>query len=521
MSITVAITGTSGAMGGEVLKSILESPLNLSVRCVLFEAEKRLPAFVKKTLKKYSERVYAFKGDISRYDDCKHLIDGADYVINCASLIPPKSDHDPAGTYNSNFLGTKNIVDAIIASGREDEISYVHIATVAMYGHRAYPHMWIRVGDPVISSDYDVYSKQKLKAEKYVLESGIKKFVSLRQTAVLHKYMFKNNLKDGLMFHTVYNGALEWVTDKDSGNLLKKLVEKDLNGELGGFWNKIYNIGGGHDCRITGFDTFEEAFSIMGGGTKKILKPNWNIARNFHGGWFFVCDELEEILHYRTETNADFWARMQKKYSYYKLGRLVHPSIISALVIKPLFKNTNAPKYWLKHDKSGRIKAFFGGKEAYDKIPDKWKNYNLLCEGKLEDGTEIDYEAFRDIKNCEKHLLEHGYDDKKPLEEITLSDLQSAAAFRGGRCLAPAYGGELYEKVMWKCREGHEFALTPYTVLKGGYWCPHCCEPKPWKYGAVADIPFYGQVYFDSHDKNELNDVYPVFDHEEDFIIKK
>ena len=74
---------------------------------------------------------------------------------------------------------------------------------------------------------------------------------------------------------------------------------------------------------------------------------------------------------------------------------------------------------------------------------------------------------------------------------------------------------------MWKCREGHEFALTPYTVLKGGYWCPHCCEPKPWKYGAVADIPFYGQVYFDSHDKNELNDVYPVFDHEEDFIIKK
>ena len=57
MSITVAITGASGAMGGEVLKSILESPLNLSVRCVLFEAEKRLPAFVKKTLKKYSERV--------------------------------------------------------------------------------------------------------------------------------------------------------------------------------------------------------------------------------------------------------------------------------------------------------------------------------------------------------------------------------------------------------------------------------------------------------------------------------
>ena len=76
------------------------------------------------------------------------------------------------------------------------------------------------------------------------------------------------------------------------------------------------------------------------------------------------------------------------------------------------------------------------------------------------------------------------------------------------------------EKVMWKCRDGHEFALTPYTVLKGGYWCPHCCEPKPWKYGAIAGIPFYGQVYFDSHDETEIYDSYPLSEHEEDFIKK-
>ncbi|MDE6082641.1 MAG: NAD-dependent epimerase/dehydratase family protein, partial [Malacoplasma sp.] len=93
---------------------------------IIFEKEKRLPAFVKNTLKKYKDRVYAFRGDISRYDDCKELIEGADYVINCASVIPPKSDHDPVGTYQSNFVGMKNIVDAILASGRADEIGLVH-----------------------------------------------------------------------------------------------------------------------------------------------------------------------------------------------------------------------------------------------------------------------------------------------------------------------------------------------------------------------------------------------------------
>ena len=135
MNKTVALTGTTGAMGGEVLLSLLQSPLNLNVRCIIFEKEKRIPRFVKNTLKKYRGRIYAFKGDISRFDDCEELIKGADYVINCASLIPPKSDHAPAGTYQSNFVGTKNIVDAILASGREKEIALIHIATVAMYGH--------------------------------------------------------------------------------------------------------------------------------------------------------------------------------------------------------------------------------------------------------------------------------------------------------------------------------------------------------------------------------------------------
>ncbi|MDE6001254.1 MAG: NAD-dependent epimerase/dehydratase family protein, partial [Clostridia bacterium] len=186
MEKTIALTGVTGAMGGEVLLHLLRSSENLKVKCIIYEAERHLPAFVRKTLKKYSSRVYTFKGNIACYEDCVKLIEGCDYVFHCASLIPPKSDHNPQGTYLSNFIGTKNMVDAVLASGRQEEIGFVHIATVAMYGHRAYPHVWGRVGDPIISSDYDCYSLYKLKAERYVLESGLKKFVSLRQTAVLH-----------------------------------------------------------------------------------------------------------------------------------------------------------------------------------------------------------------------------------------------------------------------------------------------------------------------------------------------
>lgn len=509
MKRLIALTGTSGAMGGEVLLSLMNSDKQLIVRCLMHKNGRKTPKFVSKILKKYKDRIEVFYGDISSFDDCAKLIDGVDYVINCASIIPPNSDHNPEKTYKSNFLGTKNIVDAIIASGRADEIKLVHIATVAMYGHREYPHVWIRVGDPIISSDYDVYSETKLKAEKYVLESGLKYFVSLRQTAVLHKYIFDNNLKDGLLFHTVYNGALEWVTDRDSGILIKNLVERDLDGKLDGFWRRVYNIGGGDECRITGFQTIDDGFKLMGKGAKKFFKPNWNVTRNFHGGWFADSDELNDLLDFRNETPEVFWKRMGKKYWYFKLGALLPPSLVSTLFIKRLFKNSNSPVYWYNNGKDGRVKAFFGGRNEYEQLPKEWKDFELLCEK----------EGYNEFK--EEYLLDHGYDDKKPLLSLTLEDLQKAANFRGGKCLEESYSpDDLYKKLKWQCRDGHEFELTPYTVLKGGYWCAQCCEPKPWKYGAIADIPFYGQVYFDSHTKAEVDDVYPLDEHEEDFIRK-
>ncbi|MDE7306863.1 MAG: NAD(P)-dependent oxidoreductase, partial [Clostridia bacterium] len=313
------------------------------------------------------------------------------------------------------------------------------------------------------------------------------------------------------------------VTDSDSGKLCAKLVKCDLEGELDGFWNKIYNIGGGETCRVTGFESMDSGFAMLGKGAKKFFKPNWNIARNFHGVWFYDSDELENYLHFRSETFDDFWKKMAKKYPYFKLGAIVPAPVISKFAFKRLFKNSNAPMYWVKKNKEGRIKAFFGSREEYEKIGDDWKEYPLLCEGKLADGSETDYTALKNIDNAKNYLLDHGYDESKPIESLTFADLNKAAAFRGGKCLSKDYkAGNLYEKINWQCHDRHEFASSPYTVLKGGYWCPHCCEPKPWRYGALAkDIPFYAQVYYDTHGKEEENDVYPLYEGEDDFIIDK
>ena len=258
----------------------------------------------------------------------------------------------------------------------------------------------------------------------------------------------------------------------------------------------------------------------MGSSLKKLFKPNWNVTRNFHGVWFYDSDELENWLHFRSESNADFWKKIQRKYWYFKLAKIVPKRLLVRVVFKRLFNNTNAPMYWINHNIEGRIKAFYGGKEEFDKIRDDWSDYQLLCEGKTRNGA-VDYTALKSTLDAEKMLLSHGYDESKSLTELTFEDLQTAAEFRGGKCLTENYErGNIYSKVEWQCREGHRFFATPYTVLKGGYWCPECCEPKPWRYGALAkNIPFYAQVYFDSHSKAEVNDVYMACEDEDDFIV--
>lgn len=518
----VAVTGPDGAMGGEVVAHLLSSAENFELRLFVYDKTRHYRSFFKSLLKKGKNRITVIKGDLADYNAVARFIDGADYVVHCGAVIPPKADHNPLNTINTNYAGTCNVVDAIKNSGRQDEIKLVHISTVAVYGNRDYHHIWARMGDPVMSSAYDYYSASKIKGERYVLESGLKNWVVLRQTAVYHKYFLANNMNDGLMFHTCWNAPLEWVTDRDSGLCIQHLIEKDLHGKLQGFWKKDYNIGGGAACRETGFETFNSGFGLMGASAKKFFNPNWNITRNFHGVWYTDSDILDKWLEYRTETSADYWRRMKKSLWYYWFGRIVPSGLIRKLAIERLLKNSNAPMNWVRLGKKGRIDAFFGGKEAFEAIPKDWKDFPVLAEGRSPEGK-IDYGELKDESKADKYKLNHGYDESKSGDELDLQDLKQAAQFRGGEVVSSDMKkGDLYSKISWKCHNGHVFESSPYTILKAGFWCPECCEALPkWSFDkAAAKVPFYAQIWYDTHRKDEENNVYPYDDHEDDDLLK-
>lgn len=494
----VAMTGVSGNMGREVFAQAMELPF-LSARILLTDKKKN-NKLAKKIKKRYGDRVTVLRGTVADNDLCKKLVEGTDVVVHMAAVIPPASDKSAADSYECNLLGAVALVDAIKSC--KPQPKYIHVSTVALYGSRNEAHPWGRVGDPLLVSPFDDYARHKLFGERYVLESELDEWVVLRQTAMLHPNMMKDNIKDGLMFHTVSNAPLEWSTSRDSGRLVKNILERDAKGEVPQFWKKIYNIGAGKRGRETGYDTFNDGFAMIGGNTEKFFKPYWFASRNFHGLWFSDGDELEKLFHYQRDGVKEYWHEIAQKHKVFCLGRFVPKGLIHAFLFKKLLYHENSPYRWYRDGDVARVTAYFGGKQQADALPRKWEDVKLLARGDFGD-----YNAMREDGYAKENglLLDHGYDESKPCSEWDLEDMRGAAKFRGGECVSDEMKkGDLYGKLTWKCSEGHSFESSPYTVLRGGHWCPFCCQPSPWRFDRLAKkSPFFAQVWYDSHGRDE------------------
>lgn len=506
IKVNVGLTGATGTLGKASIPILLGVD-NIALK-VLIRPSKKNIRFARKLKNKYKNNITIVYGDITSKSDCSSFVHGCEYIIHLAAIIPPAADHYPNRTLQTNIDGTKNIVDAINNDFDSDNIHLIYVSSLAEYGSRNKIHPWARVGDPLIPTPYDYYSYSKIVAERYILDSHLKYYVSLRESAVLYNEMLTKNLNDGLLFHTVYNGPLEWVSAYDTAILFKNIILRDASKMLAkDFWNKAYNVGAGVDGRRTGFEVIDKGFSILGRCAKDYFLPNYNIARNFHGVWFADSLVLNSYVDYLNVGYSDFWKKYAKKHWYFRICRIIPKKWISKLALQRLFKNTNSPRYWVDHNIKGRIDAFFTSIEDYNAIGEDWNKYHLWCE-------EDNYEEQRSGTNI--NLTDLGFDEYKPKSEIDLTDCIKAATFRGGKCLSTKMTkGDLYTPLLWECFQGHKFYATPYAVLFAGHWCLDCFDAHKWQQDFIAShVPFYVQVWYDTHKRDEINRIYPYSEDE-------
>lgn len=489
MKKTIALTGASGTMGFQGFLEFYKRKDAFDLVLLLRDSKKNRKLFRKYEKDKTVRIVW---GDLTRYEDVLEFVTGADYVLHVGGMVSPGADYYPVTTLKTNVEAAENIVAAVKAQPDPDAVKVVYIGTVAETGDRNPPIHWGRTGDPIKISVYDHYAISKVKAEAIFAESGLRYWVSLRQSGILYPALLKK--LEPIMYHVPMNGVLEWATVEDSARLLVNVCGDDIPEE---FWRRFYNIGSGKEYRMTNFEFEERMMKLLGmGSTKQLFDANWFTTRNFHGQWYCDSDVLEKYCHFRGNVPADvYFKQMLKKVEfYYRLAFLAKPyaKIIKKKLMEPIARTKDyGTLWWVEHEAEDRMTAYYGGMEAFRALPADWEEFGLRFPEK-------------DTSSKEVILLDHGYDESKPVEELTLADLKQAARFRGGECLAEKVG-DFYTPIRWKSAAGNEFMMSPNLVLKGGHWCPQEL-PWPWDYDTEAKRnPFFAQVWYPLHEKTEYH----------------
>lgn len=67
-----------------------------------------------------------------------------------------------------------------------------------------------------------------------------------------------------------------------------------------------------------------------------------------------------------------------------------------------------------------------------------------------------------------------GYKIVSEKGKYSMDEIRGLAAKKGGECLSKEYSAG--DKVLWRCKEGHEWEAPPCRLKNSGAWCPSCTE---------------------------------------------
>ncbi len=198
----VFMTGAGGGMGFESFKQMLPDLGDIYDLVILVrDSEKNHNLFDAYESQKGLQIVY---GDLLNQEDVEKCISLSDMVLHIAAFVSPAADYYPKKAMKNNYGSVVNMINAIKNQKKEGAYKFVYIGTVAETGDRMPPIHWGRVGDPIKPSMFDYYAVSKVAAERYVIESGLEYWVSLRQTGIIGPAMAK--IRDAIQFHNcLYN----------------------------------------------------------------------------------------------------------------------------------------------------------------------------------------------------------------------------------------------------------------------------------------------------------------------------
>lgn len=334
---TILLTGAAGTVGREALRMLVELEGMYRIRVFELKNARSLPLF-----DKYRGLIEVFYGDLTRLEDLRQATRGVDYCIHTASIIPPKAYENEGLTYRVNVLGTANLIASL--EKYSPECFVVATSSVAVYGDRLLNPM-IRVNDPLNPSNGDNYGDSKVRFESVVRSCKLDWSI-FRLSAIMG---ISNHKISKLMFYMPLETPIEITTPEDTGRAL--VLAYEHRSKLKG---RVFNLGGGADCRTTYRELLTKNFELHGLGALDF--PDKAFAeRNYHCGFYADSDKLEDILGFRRDTLSSYYAEVAASIPKYKRA-ITH--LFSSIIKKNLLSRSEPYRAFLDQDEE-RMQYFF------------------------------------------------------------------------------------------------------------------------------------------------------------------
>ncbi len=332
----VLLTGSSGTIGRAVLSQLLQTN-KYKITCFLRPTQRNRRLF-----RKFRSTVKVVFGDISKYADVEKLTDRFDIAIHLAAVIPPLADINPESTRGVNTEGTAHLIQVLEMTS--PNVFFMFSSSIAVYGDRL-TNPIITVSDSIPILQNHVYADSKINAERFIQNCKLK-WTIFRLTAI----MGANNHKiSKLMFHMPLATKIEIATPGDAARAFVNGIDKKEK-----LVGKLFNLGGGENCRTTYYKFLERTFTIVGLGSVNFHQMAF-AEKNFHCGYLADGDILEDIVQFRSESLEDFY-QMTKR----SLKPIQKPiTWLFKGIIKRYLQNQSEPlQAYLNQDRN-QISRFF------------------------------------------------------------------------------------------------------------------------------------------------------------------
>ena len=294
----ILLTGASGTVGYEVLKQLCEIKNKYEVTVFDIKSRKTIKKF-----KPFNKEINIVYGNLNNNDDLIKVCYDKDVVIHLAAIIPPLADEKPELSHQVNVLGTENLINLLEL--HSPNAFFLYSSSISVYGDRLHNPM-ITIQDTINPSEGDEYAKTKILAENIIQNCKLDWSI-FRLTAIMGGHKISK-----LMFHQPLKTSLEIASPEDTARAFANAMDKQEQ-----LSKKIFNLGGGENCRIIYDDFLYNSFKIFGLGKLDFL-PKTFAEKNFHCGFYEDGYVLDNILNFRKDTLTNYFENEKSKVSLFK-----------------------------------------------------------------------------------------------------------------------------------------------------------------------------------------------------------